>query len=101
MKVFRRKSIKKKTIINVKQKRRSMDEEVIALSENLNKKLYQGHSMNEITFNPSKELRDLVLFVLKKPIRNQNDILIIRYYLTNFPGFITTLNISEDFNDPQ
>ena len=101
MKVFRRKSIKKKTLINVKQKRKSMDEEVIALSENLNKKLYQGHSMNEISFNPSKELRDLVLFVLKKSIRNQNDILIIRYYLTNFPGFITTLNISEDFNDPQ
>ena len=101
MEIVRRKSIKKKTIINVKQKRKSMDEIIINFAEKLNKKLYQGNSMNEISFNPTKELRDLILFILKKSIRNQNDILIIRYYLTNFPGFITTLNISEDFNDPQ
>ena len=78
MKVFRRKSIKKKTLINVKQKRKSMDEEVIALSENLNKKLYQGHSMNEISFNPSKELRDLVLF--NKFSRIYNNIKYIRRF---------------------
>ena len=101
MEIVRRKSIKKKTIINVKQKRKSMDEIIINFAEKLNKKLYQGNSMNEISFNPTKELRDLILFILKKSIRNQNDILIIRYYLTNFPGFISTLNISEDFNDPQ
>ena len=101
MEIVRRKSIKKKTIINVKQKRKSMDEIIINFAEKLNKKLYQGNSMNEISFNPTKELRDLILFILKKSMRNQNDILIIRYYLTNFPGFISTLNISEDFNDPQ
>ena len=55
MEIVRRKSIKKKTIINVKQKRKSMDEIIINFAEKLNKKLYQGNSMNEISFNQTKK----------------------------------------------
>ena len=97
----RRKSIKKKTIINVKQKRKSTDETVSAFAENLYKKLLLGISLNEIPFQNSKDMRDLILYILEKPLRNQNDILVIRFFLTNFPGFIQTLNISKNFNDPQ
>ena len=97
----RRKSVKKKTIINVKQKRKSTDETVSHFADNLYKKLNAGVSMNEIPFQDTKELRDLLLFILEKPLRNQNDIIVIRYFLTNFPGFISALNIAENFNDPQ
>ena len=97
----RRKSIKRKTIINVKQKRKSTDETVSAFAENLYKKLLLGISLNEIPFQNSKDMRDLILYILEKPLRNQNDILVIRFFLTNFPGFIQTLNISKNFNDPQ
>ncbi len=97
----RRKSVKKKTIINVKQKRKSTDETVSHFADGLYKKINAGVLMNEIPFQDTKDLRDLLLFILEKPLRNQNDMIVIRYYLTNFPGFISTLNLAENFHDPQ
>ena len=91
---------KKKTTI--KQKRFSTYDLIQSYVDRLHKKMGSGMPISEIPISNPKELQKLIIHILKKTSsRNTNDILLIRYYLTHFPGFINALNISENFHDPQ
>ena len=96
---------KKKTIINLKNKislsSDNKEEEISRIAFNLNRKLNNGLTLPEIPFPKSKYIFDIFLYIFEKPIRNQNDLLIIRHYLNNFDGFLTTLNLKKNFNNPQ
>ena len=98
---FQRQLTKKRTLVNVKTKRRSVDDLIGAISEKLNHKLNLGINLTNIPFIQTKEMFDILLFIFGKAIRSQNDNLIIRHYLYNFPGLITTLNLKKSFSDPE
>ncbi len=95
---------KKKTIINLKNRISNIndkEEEISKIAFNLNRKLENGLTLTEIPFPKTKFMFDIFLSIFEKPIRNQNDLLIIRHYLNNFDGFLTTLNLKKNFNNPQ
>ena len=86
----------------LRQKRLSTHDIIQSYADKLYKKMGAGIPISEIPISNPKELQKLIIHILKKTSsRTQNDILIIRYYLTHFPGFINALNISENFHDPQ
>ena len=93
--------MKKKTLINIKVKRKSKDELILATAENLTRKIELGINLINIPFIETKEIFDMLIYIFKKPIRTQNDNLILRHYLCNFPGLISTLNLKKNFSDPQ
>ncbi len=93
--------VKKKTLINIKVKRKSKDELITATAERLNRKIELGINLINIPFIETREIFDMLIYIFKKPIRTQNDNLIIRHYLSNFPGLISTLNLKKNFSDPQ
>ena len=49
---------------------------------------------------PETQLFSLLLYILQKPIRNESDLILIRYYLSNFPTLTTALSLKKTFNDP-
>ena len=99
--IFKRQLSKKRTFVNVKSKRKSTDETITAIAEKLNHKLSLGIDLTNIPFNHTKEMFDILLFIFGKSIRTQNDNLLIRHYLYNFPGLIKTLNLKKNFSDPE
>jgi len=99
--IYQRRLSKKRTFVNVKSKRKSTDEIISSLAEKLNLKLSLGINLTDIPFNHTNEMFNILLFIFKKSIRTQNDNLIIRHYLYNFPGLIKTLNLKKNFSDPE
>ena len=99
--IYQRRLSKKRTFVNVKSKRKSTDEIITSLAEKLNLKLSLGINLTDIPFNHTNEMFNILLFIFKKSIRTQNDNLIIRHYLYNFPGLIKTLNLKKNFSDPE
>ena len=97
----KRKLSKNRTLVSVKSKRKSTDEQIAALAEKINRKLSLGITLTNIPFDHTKEIFNLLLFIFGKSIRTQNDNLIIRHYLYNFPGLIKTLNLKSNFSDPE
>ena len=95
--IFKRQLSKKRTFVNVKSKIKSTDETITAIAEKLNHKLSLGIDLTNIPFNHTKEMFDILLFIFGKSIRTQNDNLLIRHYLYNFPGLIKTLNLKKIF----
>ena len=99
MKPQRQEKKKKSTI---RSRHSSTYELIQTYADRLYKKMGAGMPISEIPISNPKEFQKLIIHILKKSSsRTQNDILLIRYYLTHFPGFINTLNISENFHDPQ
>ena len=49
---------------------------------------------------PPEHLFSLRLYILQKPIRNESDIIIIRYYLSHFPILTSALSLKKNLNDP-
>ena len=49
---------------------------------------------------PPEHLFSLLLYILQKPIRNESDIIIIRYYLSHFPTLTSALSLKKNLNDP-
>ena len=93
--------LRKKTLINVKVKRKSKDEIVNAIADKLNHKMELGINLINIPFNNTSEMFNILKYIFSKAIRTQNENLIIRHYLSNFPGLISTLNLKKNFSDPQ
>lgn len=62
-----------------------------------NSSLPQGSAVLQI---PETHLFSLLLYILQKPIRNESDLILIRYYLSNFPTLTTALSLKKTFNDP-
>ncbi len=84
--------LRKKTLINVKVKRKSKDEKVNVIIDKLNHKMELGINLIVIRFNDASEMFNILKDIFSKAIRTQNENLIIRRYLSNFPGLISTLN---------
>ena len=91
---------KKKTIINNKTATQK-DTEITAIAYKISQLLNNGHSLSDIPFEMTQHMFRLLLYIFQKNVRNQNDITIIRHYLTTFPNFIKTLNLRKSFSDPQ
>ena len=62
-----------------------------------NSSLPQGSAVLRI---PETHLFSLLLYILQKPIRNESDLILIRYYLSNFPTLTTALSLKKSFTDP-
>ena len=46
---------------------------------------------------PPEHLFSLLLYILQKSIRNESDIIIIRYYLSHFPTLTSALSLKKKF----
>lgn len=91
---------KKKTIINNKTATQK-DNEITSIAYKISQLLNNGYLLQDIPFELTQHMFRILLYIFQKSVRNQNDILIIRHYLTTFPNFIQTLNLKKNFTDPQ
>ena len=87
---------KKKTIINNKTATQK-DTEITSIAYKISQLLNNGYLLQDIPFELTQHMFRILLYIFQKSVRNQNDILIIRHYLTTFPNFIQTLNLKKNF----
>ena len=64
--------LRKKTLINVKVKRKSKDEIVNAIADKLNHKMELGINLINITFNNKSEMFNILKYIFSKSIITQN-----------------------------
>ena len=49
---------------------------------------------------PSERLLELMSYIMNKPIRNESDLIIIRYYLSKIPTLTTALSLKKNGTEP-
>lgn len=54
----------------------------------------------KITQIPSERLLELMAYIMNKQIRNESDLIVIRYYLSKFPTLTTALSLKKNGTEP-
>lgn len=49
---------------------------------------------------PSERLLELMSYIMNKPIRNESDLIVIRYYLSKIPTLTTALSLKKNGTEP-
>lgn len=68
-----------------------LDAKVAAYANEIRIKVRAGQTLTQIPFFCDEEKLSLLLFSFGKPIRNNNDILLIEHYLITFPNLMKTI----------
>ena len=72
------------------------ESEIAKIALILKDSLIKFDSSSHLIKLPQDKLLSLFLYSIKKKVRNTNDLLLIRYYLSIFPSLITTLRIKKN-----
>ena len=84
-------SIKSKKL---KQEQMKYDKLIEEISTEITKKLSLGIDEFNLKLSTEVNLQDLVKYILKKDFRSKNHVVIIRYYLFQFPTLLEAMNLS-------
>ena len=89
-----RMSLKSKRL---KQEQLKYDKLIEELSNDISKKLSLGFDETNIRIPKEYNLQDIVKYILKKENRNKNDVLIIRYFLFQYPALLDSMNLGSRY----
>ena len=81
----------------LKQEQLKYDKLIEELSTDISKKLSYGFDETNIKIPKEYNLQDIVKYILKKENRNKNDVLIIRYFLFQYPALLDSLNLGSRY----
>ena len=81
----------------LKHEQLKYDKLIEELSTDISKKLSYGLDETNIKIAKEINLQDIVEYILKKENRNKNDVLIIRYFLFQYPALLDSMNLGSRY----
>ena len=78
----------------LRQEQMKYDKIIDDLSNEISKKLSYGIDESNMKLSLDINLQDVVKYILKKESKNKYHVIIIRYYLFQFPTLLETMNLS-------
>ena len=78
----------------LRQEQMKYDKIIDELSNEISKKLSYGIDESSMKLSTDENLQDVVRYILKKESKNKYHVIIIRYYLFQFPALLETMNLS-------